>query len=475
MGIQIPIIDIRPLVKAETFQHPYPTFPHPERIHSRRSALHYRTNFLAQVGPVRPRLKGNSIPWAGEEYYINAKTAVILDGDKSNIGQDRVTVLYRNYLTDGIVGRLEIAFRTKAKVPRNRRRPVELRILGRRGHVRGGFNVPLEELGPVFAQHLLRATTVSQHTEHAESGWLRSGPVAVMTQAESYKETQSYAPAESTTDESILSFEWARANSSRVLFWSLDQWKERSDELRRLRLHLSRLHADYAAFSLVIRMCQSGALDETHPPVERYIIRSARVLHRQSRHGFLQSALLTRVLESADDAYGDVQSGFDYLADSSNKVLARRIAAMRQSVPVHNQHSLPAVTTINVQDMVVFNMTGPQHNTNINAGAIGAVSSGSGDAYGQASGTLGADPQALMVALIEACQGVKQHLSPGEAATVEDTVGGLQRELERPADQRDRETMLQRVKRLLSIAASAGNAGTSLAHAAEALRQALGF
>ncbi len=85
--------------------------------------------------------------------------------------------------------------------------------------------------------------------------------------------------------------------------------------------------------------------------------------------------------------------------------------------------------------------------TNINAGAISAVSSGSGDAYGgSTSGTIGADPRQLMEALIRASERLRSQLSADDVTIVDDTLGGLQREIERPPEERSREGMMQRTK-----------------------------
>jgi hypothetical protein len=118
LSVQIPVVDFRPLLAQDTGRHEQPAFPQPDRVFSRGSSQHHRSSFVAGVGPVRPRLKGGAGPWVSESYYIDVSSLVRLRITKlpadSEARYFRIKRLprpvYRNFHTDGIVGRVEIGF-----------------------------------------------------------------------------------------------------------------------------------------------------------------------------------------------------------------------------------------------------------------------------------------------------------------------------------------------------------------------------
>jgi hypothetical protein len=160
--MQLPVVDVRPLVAGNTYRDPRPNWPVPTRRFSRRSPDHHRSDYVRGLGAVRPRLRGGVAPWLSESSYVDVRNCVrVGTPDRFDSGQASAKVAYRNFYTDGIVGRLEVCFafhgwdghRTDLMSRYATQAPTWLR--GRRDDA-----VPLVGFGRRFAAHLLDVTTV---------------------------------------------------------------------------------------------------------------------------------------------------------------------------------------------------------------------------------------------------------------------------------------------------------------------------
>ncbi|MFC4591047.1 hypothetical protein [Sphaerisporangium corydalis] len=475
LSLQIPIVDVRPLLHADTGRDELPMFPHPERVFSRTSAQHHRSSFVAGVGPVRPRLKGGTGPWASEGYYVDVNSLIrirtVPPGAKTSRhppGRSPRPV-YRNFHTDGVVGRLEIGFGYQQYRTRGHHALAveETAVLDAPSHLRGGTReVPLMELGPLFAGHLLASTTRGD----PKSWWVQAGPPAIITE---FTPADVAHPRYPGTVPEQLTYRWRRHKGVRLLDWHIDHGGTSSGDIRRLRIHLSRLHSDFAAFGAILALCQAGSLDPFHPPLERYLIRTAGLLNRPARHGFHQAGLLAVALAPMQDVYAGVLESLAYLRESTgNPVLRKRLTDLQASLG-------SAEGTFILKDLVIN-----VNETNISGGTVGAVSTGAGDAHGAVStgsgsaqghvGGAGPDIGPLLEALTAEVARLRPHLPGEDASLAEDTVDGVKRELDLPEEKRDKERLTTRFSRLLSLASTAGAAGTAVAGAIEALRAALG-
>ncbi len=473
--MQIPVVDVRTLLRADTGRDERPTFPNPERIFARSSPLHHRSSFVSGVGPVRPRLKGGAGPWASESYYVDVSslirirlTKVPQDGDLASLKYARLPrPLYRNFHTDGVVGRLEIGFEYLRYRVRGRWvSPVpDDVVLDAPSHLRGAKQeVPLVELGSLFARHLLTSTTRGS----PETWWVQAGAPAVIT--ESRTTDFRYAV---TTDPGRLSYRWRRHKGVRLINWDIDHGDPSADEVRRLRIHLSRLHSDFSAFGTILALCQAGSLDPLHPPLRRYLIRTAALLNRPARHGFHQAGLLATALAPMQEVYSGVLESLAYLSDLvGDGILREHLDALQTSLG-------STYGDFVIKDLVI-NVT--KNETNISGGTIGAVSTGGGDAHGAVStgsgtahaGPAGADVGVLLESLVREVAGLRPHLAEEDATLAEDTLDGVVQELERPEEERSESKLSARFARLLSLAGAAGAAGSTVATAIEALRAAIG-
>ena len=487
LSVQIPVVDFRPLLAQDTGRHEQPAFPQPDRVFSRGSAQHHRSSFVAGVGPVRPRLKGGAGPWVSESYYIDVSSLVRLrimklpsDSEAEYFRVKRLPrPLYRNFHTDGIVGRVEIGFEYDDYLLRGHAEshiPDEW-ILDTPTHLRGSRQeVPLIEVGPAFARHVLVSTTRGD----PETWWVQAGTPAILTE---YPAEQ--AAGASPARGGGLSYSWRRYKGVRMLDWTIFHRGSPADEIRRLRIHISRLHSDFTAFGAVLARCQAGSLDPSFPPLERYLARTAKLLNRPSRHGFQQVGLLATALLPAQDAYSDVLQSLAYLGDwlpygfgGQYKEVWQQLRALRASLGLTD-----SVGGFQIRDLVI-NVN--KNETTISGGTVGAVSTGSGSAQGAVSTGAGhaevqvvnpaaADISQLLESLGSEVAKLRPHLSDEDAALADDTVDGVRRELSQSADEQEHARITTRLGRLMTLASKAGAAGSAVAGAITALRAALGL
>ncbi|MEV0646639.1 hypothetical protein AB0I28_15380 [Phytomonospora sp. NPDC050363] len=298
--VQIPVVDLRPLIAAPTGRDELPVWPRPDRAYSRWSADHYRSNYVRGLGPVRPRLRGGAAPWLSESVYIDVSRNVRME--RSHVGPSgahwaewtTMRPVYRNFYTDGVVGRFEACLKISgfgAPVSRElleeaaTSAPVWLRGLSQRRR-------PLAQFGPVLTRHLLRCTTAGEGPD-PQSWWLQAATPGVITEA----------PLEDPRAGGHLAQDWVLRGGVRMSSWAITQDADGdADAARRLRIHVSRLHADFMAAEIVAGLCQGGRLDPDHPPVRRYLARTIDLLLRPARHGYSQADLLVKVLSGNTEA-----------------------------------------------------------------------------------------------------------------------------------------------------------------------------
>lgn len=455
--VQVPIVDVRPLLGVPTHRHVQPTFPHPDRVYARRSAFGHQTAFVAGVGPVRPRLRGRAGPWPSDNYYLDAESSIRFAANSARDETSRP--LFRQFHTDGVAGRVEIGFHYPRSGPSHR--AVRRTALTTPVHLPGGDEGPLMEFGPLFARHLLRSTTDSGRDGQPPSWWVSAGPVAVLTEVDSWAVDDSDFSRLDQILSGWLSYAWETYRGTRFLQWMLARPGTSREWSRRMRTGLSRLHADLHAYATIAGACRGGRVNPGESPlVDKYLRRTARRLGALDESTSFDPAFAAAVLDAAEGAYGDVWS---MLRDDET--------AFPPDVRTDPYHL--AVTVTDNQRRQPILPTGNTYNTYISGGTIGAVTTGSGDAHGQAAA--GTDPRQLVEAIALAVRELRPHLSDDDAVAAEDTVEGLRREVDQSDEERNPERLSQRVTRLLALAAGAGEAGSAVAGAIEAFRTALGL
>jgi hypothetical protein len=473
--VQLPVLDVRPLVAGNTYRDPRPNWPVPARRFSRSSRDHHRSDYVRGLGAVRPRLRGGVAPWLSESSYVDVRNRVrVGTPERFDSDQASVKVAYRNFYTDGIVGRLEVCFvfqgwdgrRTDLMSHYATQAPTWLR--GLRDNA-----VPLVDFGPRFAAHLLDATTVGDPVSAGSvlgdellAWWelrewvVRAGEPAVIA------ETSGAA-----TEGASLYQTWWITKGTRLASWNLDQGGADPEEMRRLKTHVSRLHAGFLAAETVLGLCVNGKLDPDHPPVERFLVSTLDTLLRPRRHGFGNARLLGMVIGHARDVYwGTVGTLQDALGLLDNDSIRSRVAEYHDLIAGAIAPTRREIT-IDVKELVMT-----KYESNISGGVFhGPVNSGSGGAHQHTTGTDAMSLAEALERLQTVVASVSATLPPEDAVAAEDASAGLAREADHAEDERRRPGILARLSSLTDVATRAGKAGTALAAAVTAVRAAFGL
>lgn len=309
INVQIPFADLRPFLGTDYGRLPIPGWPHPQ----------VDAEFVRAVGAVRQRKAGGVSPWMGEGYYADAARAIQFPpkfarwpyawGGNSTSMQ----AIFRRFFSDGrAVARMEIGF-----APRNR----YSQLMGLSGTdlvslVASCLGVPVRvrsadngkvtrELvvaGRELARHLQRATTRNGSKPPAEPWCVRSlRPIVVAV----------YRPEELVevprgAKEVPIDAQGHRAwnllvgrNGITVPTWLIreDQVRDR-DHLRRIRLHLFRLHAEREVFRWTLTCASDGKLAGADSPepwdrLQAYLNETDRLLSRGSVYGIGTAELKT--------------------------------------------------------------------------------------------------------------------------------------------------------------------------------------
>lgn len=473
--VQLPVVDVRPLVAGNTYRDPRPDWPVPSHRFSRRSRNHHRSDYVRGLGAVRPRMRGGVAPWLSESSYVDVRNRVrVGTPERFDADQASAKVAYRNFYTDGIVGRLEVCFafrgwdsrRTDLMSRYATEAPTWLR--GLRDHA-----VPLVDFGPRFAAHLLDATTVgdpmttgSMVGDDLLAAWemwewvVRAGEPAVIA------ETPGTA-----AEGASLHQTWRITGGTRLASWDLDQGGADPEEMRRLKTHVSRLHAGFLAAETVLGLCVNGKLDPGHPPVERFLVSTLDTLLRPRRHGFGNARLLGMVIGHARDVYWDTVGTLqDALGLIDNERIRSRVAEYHDLVAGAIAPTRREIT-IQVQELVMT-----KYESNISGGEFhGPVNTGSGGAHQHNTGTDAVSLAEALERLTTVVASMSATLPPEDAVAAEDASAGLAREAELTEDERRRPGIVARLSSLADVATRAGGAGAALAAAVTAVRAAFGL
>ncbi|GAB3360659.1 hypothetical protein GCM10027360_22700 [Amycolatopsis echigonensis] len=472
--VQLPVVDVRPLVAGNTYRDARPNWPVPAHRFSRRSRDHYRSDYVRGLGAVRPRLRGGVAPWLSESTYVDVRNRVRV-GTPERFAPDQASakVAYRNFYTDGIVGRLEVCFAFKGWDDRRTglmsryatQAPTWLR--GLRDHA-----VPLVDFGPRFADHLLAATTVG---DPMSTGSLLGEELLVWWEMREWVvragEPAVIAETPGTAEGASLAQTWRITKGTRLASWTLNRGGADPEEMRRLKTHVSRLHAGFLAAETVLGLCVNGKLDPDHPPVERFLASTLDALLRPRRHGFGNAQLLGMVIGHARDVYWDTIGTLqDALGLLDNDRIQSRVAEYHDLVSGAIAPSRREIT-IDVKELVMT-----KYESKISGGEFhGPVNTGSGGAHQHNTGTDATTLSEALEQLRTAVASMSATLPPEDAVTAEDASAGLEREANLPEDQRRRPGVLARLSSLTEVATRAGAAGTALGAAVAAVRAAFGL
>lgn len=388
--VQLPFADARGFV-AGTERLPKPPWPlvEPDR------------DFVRAVGQIRERRRGGVTPWVGEETYCDARRALRIEPNDSTAQRGRCRL--RRYHSDGrALARIEVGIAVRASASRNSssRRPgaqpsitagdapttapqllvgalsLSFRTPAGEGSVSGN----LLELRTPLARHLLRSTTRvrTDGTFSPEEWWLHPTPPLVVVECgahEGLTPPQSARRVPIAEEHGIVLYTLtvALAKTTAKIWWLHTERSASCDTIRRLRVHLLRLHADRVTLRHVLRLVALERLDtnrgaESFDRLQRYLLTTCRGLERRHSHGFAQAAILDAAY-SADEVVSESERNtiLDQLREARLNI-RRNVERGLARTSLANAQPAQTIVNMNIDGNVVY---GDQYEVTGQARAVG--------------------------------------------------------------------------------------------------------
>jgi hypothetical protein len=306
---QIPVSDARSFVPEDTGKLPLPDWP---------GALVSR-EFVRGLGGVKARRRGGVAGWAGELVYCDARRGLRLAGGAAAWaapagGPARLT--HRRFLSDGgAVTRIELG--TVSRRDEELADVKTVRALIRawlqmpfevRSDLRSWVRTPLAQGAGEVASMVLRSTT---RAGAATAGWwVEAGRPIVLIERDHERGDEPPAlerrvPA-LAEDGLFVSSEPFDAGGRPAVAWLINKTPSADgDALRRLRIHLFRLHAERECLGRILREIRLGrlAVERDAPASESlqlYLAGAAGILNRDMLFGRSQDQLLAAAYDGLE-------------------------------------------------------------------------------------------------------------------------------------------------------------------------------
>jgi hypothetical protein len=359
-----PVVDFRPLLTAASASRlSRPNWPGANPEH----------DFVRSLGLVRMRRRGGVENWAGEDTYADASLAVRLPDQLRLlplVGGPIVahaSRVFRRFYSAGIVCRFETGLRLGLQPGAQGDAADTVRLIAAcaaiPARVRNSAQAsPLVATGKALAAHYLASSTNRKVAVASQPWWSGAGSPAIMLEfvAADGLVLPPHARAVSTpgVGGEPLHHAWLQLAGQRCSTWLL-----RSDtgadpvELRKLRIHLLRLHAERECLRLVLQAVSDGHIElegdlAQSDAVQEYLDRAMPVVTQPVRDGVVQAQLL----EVARSAIGLALPGQAASFEAMRKQMAEKVRRyIRRSETV-----APVIT----------NVFGDQMNTHIQLGNV---------------------------------------------------------------------------------------------------------
>ena len=272
-------------------------------------------DFIRSSGLVKRRRRGGASEWAGEEVYGVASKALRFRLDHEvDIG---LRCLFRRYYSEGVVARLEVGLRVSAGTGSGKLRVLDIlrRAFNTVVAVRSATGNPrvsgLLNAGPLLANHFLEATTAHCASSESapESWWLSCGAPAAFLQHEKDEDLLLLRQSRHVLDigsNGALRHSWFETSNQRCSAWTLQTDDSRIDQLRRLRLHVSRLHAELECLRVVLtHLTESDRLQLSRNAIgtealQSYLNKAIRLLRRPRRAGWSQGEIMEAARQAVE-------------------------------------------------------------------------------------------------------------------------------------------------------------------------------
>ena len=300
------------------------------RLRAPRLPMPNAGEFIRSSGNARRRPRGGVADWAGEESYVSAHHAFRFANRLESLTLGRPqepaapTFALRRLLSDGRATRLEIGLKLSltahtwgpikaengAAILRDALRlPVRIRVAQEAPRA-----YPLVAAGPALARHYLHATTGRQvpPAQAPAPWWFKAGSPMLLVESNSWEALelpphsrvvmQLRTDPQATDDaafEEGLAHCWLQIDGVPCSTWFIAKNNAPAvrERVRRLRLHLLRLHAERECLRLLLQSIRDGDLDYRADPdisnaVQDYINTTLRLTEKPERYGTPQAEIL---------------------------------------------------------------------------------------------------------------------------------------------------------------------------------------
>lgn len=365
--VQHPFADMREFVGVATGRLDRPAWP----------LVEANVDFVRSSGLVRPRRKGGLSEWAGEETYGDASNALRFPDRLGNIKfgptdlQGSARSAFRRFYSEGRVARVEAGLRinlAESDVEQASAASwlklvehcvgVPTRVRGSDGKFK---DVALLAAGRDLAAHYLRASTSRKSGVQPEGWWFQPATPAIVI--DRWPPSQAFPrvphsrvvlddPAIGMLFHASIQF-----GAQRCSTWWLTGSGKRPDDVRRLRIHILRLHAEFECLRLVLTAIRSGRLSvegklNVSDAVQDYLNNNIPLMERNERYGLSQSPIFEAAMQATGLALGG--------ASATYKLMRRQIAVKVDRI-VRRAEATAAIT---------YNISGDQMNNTIEMGNV---------------------------------------------------------------------------------------------------------
>jgi len=363
IALQFPFADLRGFLEGE----------------SGRIAFPYRIkrDFIRSSGNIKKRYKNGIKEWAGEELYCSSDLALRFPdhlGEKI-FAPDSVKAIivdtYRRFYSNSPVARFEVALLLKPKLNIDKIPPSEWIKL-----VQDVLCIPMHERNPphqetkskntpkiikllhaqnTLAKHYLAATTNRQIEPHIkpEEWWYSPGTPALVIEADKEcaflkafpytKHVLDVPQAAASVFHAWIDFDNLQPCST----WFIAMGKGDPDAVRRLRINLTRLHAERECLNIVLH--NIGTLKESNiklsknfdqlDTIRNYIKKSLASIQAAESFGMNRSSMFA----AAHEAFGIEFEGFEstlqdlgwQLAENVKNYIRRAENKAKISITIH--------------------------------------------------------------------------------------------------------------------------------------------
>ncbi|RKT57826.1 hypothetical protein [Saccharothrix australiensis] len=462
---ELPFVDLRPFLAGDRVARlARPAWPLPLVGHE----------FVRDFGVVRATPDGGLHPWSGEEYFCAASSALTFRGSPTKNPRVRLVPRYRRMLTNGVVGRVEVAFQVSNRFDLD---DVARSVADLPVRVRGAAPGRLAAAGLALAKLYSKATTPVSCRDRAPALVVPGQPL-ILVERRGLRGDGVATVMEDPETGVLLEHLWETSVAGTAALWAVSHGSATAAAVvRQVRVHAMRLHCESQAFTSVLRACLTGRLSPaTSEPLRDYLHGSAKRILRPRYESLPQRGLLAGLAKAYADltpsVTASVEAAFRNVSPSLTRLVAEAAELGRATAP-----DRPAVLFVNIKNTdggkVIVGDNNVEKTTDIHIGdgarVQGAVGSDIGignSAFGDGARS-GVDLPALLRQLVTQLE----QLGPTADEQVE-----LARmaEVEAAAAEPSRSRIRALVSGVLSAVREAGEAAAPAIQTAEAIRQALG-